>query len=69
MKHCGLVGLVENLIGCAEAVGDRGERVLHQRIKVKVLVNVLRLDEQHESKVTLLTILYYLKKCEQLYRS
>ena len=55
--------------GCAEAVGDRGERVLHQLIKVKGLVNVLRLDEQHESKVTLLTILYYLKKCEQLYRT
>ena len=57
MKHSSLVGLFEEPVGCAEAVRDRGERVPHQLVKVKGLIQVLRLDEQHGSEVTLLTVL------------
>lgn len=49
MKHCGVGELIEESVGGAEALRDRGERVPHQLVNVKGLIQVMRLGEQYES--------------------
>ena len=52
MKHCCLVCFIEEPIGCPKAVRNGAECVSHQLVKIKGLVKVMGLDEQHKGKVT-----------------